>query len=347
MWIGYAVKNMAVGVEYREGATVVCPKCGQPGVLKVDTFKAAGREYRYWVVRHGAKRCILQRFEEGAPAAAPTQQEQLPVGEALAESEREGEEAQAKAEAVEVAPKTESYPREFQRRAWYAAKVGSSVGALKENPTRENFERLKSTAAQVTERLGVPTADLIEAAERYLETKSEASKMKLNETLTLVVCRIFSSLSTVAEKRGGSAPPAAVAEAIESLEERLGNLEELIRGALSSQPEKREEVRLDAAAIAAAVAEELLKRLPRPTARAPAQPRRRGGLKGLIVEILSDGRERTRSEIESEIEKRTGMRPASGPVSGRLSELAKEGVIVKLKRENLWYWKIAGGGGLE
>jgi DNA-binding PadR family transcriptional regulator len=67
----------------------------------------------------------------------------------------------------------------------------------------------------------------------------------------------------------------------------------------------------------------------------------------LIVEILSDGRERTRSEIESEIEKRTGMRPASGPVSGRLSELAKEGVIVKLKRGNLWYWKMAGGGGLE
>lgn len=327
---------MTVGVEYREGATVVCPKCGQPGVLKVDTFKAAGREYRYWVVRHGAKRCILQRFEEGAPAAAPTQQEQLPVGEALAESEREEEAAQAKVEAVKAAPKTESYPREFQRRAWYAAKVGSSVGALKENPTRENFERL-----------GVPTADLVEAAERYLETKSEASKMRLNETLTLVVCRIFSSLSTVAEKRGGSAPPAAVAEAIESLEERLGNLEELIRGALSSRVEKREEARLDAAAIAAAVAEELLKRLPRPTARAPAQPRKAGGLKGLIVEILSDGRERTRSEIESEIEKRTGMRPASGPVSGRLSELAKEGVIVKLKRGNLWYWKIAGGGGLE
>jgi hypothetical protein len=336
MWIGYAVKKMTVGVEYREGATVVCPKCGQPGVLKVDTFKAAGREYRYWVVRHGAKRCILQRFEEGAPAAAPTQQEQLPVGEALAESEREEEAAQAKVEAVKAAPKTESYPREFQRRAWYAAKVGSSVGALKENPTRENFERL-----------GVPTADLVEAAERYLETKSEASKMRLNETLTLVVCRIFSSLSTVAEKRGGSAPPAAVAEAIESLEERLGNLEELIRGALSSRVEKREEARLDAAAIAAAVAEELLKRLPRPTARAPAQPRKAGGLKGLIVEILSDGRERTRSEIESEIEKRTGMRPASGPVSGRLSELAKEGVIVKLKRGNLWYWKIAGGGGLE
>jgi len=332
---------MPNAVEKGEGAYVTCPKCGQVGILKIDTFKAGGKEYKYWVVRHGAKRCVLQRYGEAAPPAPHVEEAELQLSEIEREEEEEGA-----ARAGELPPpKAESYPRELQRRAWYTVKIASSVGALKENPTRENFERLKNTAAQIAERLGVPTADLIEAAERYLEAKSETAKMKLNETATLVACRILSSLFTAAEKGGKALAPAALAVAVQALEEKLDSAVERLEAAISSLSEKRGEERLDANALAAAIAEEVAKRIPVSPPVEPTRRPRAGGLKRLILEILSDGRERTRKEIERELEERYGVKAAPGPLSGRLSELARDGKIVKQKREGVWYWAMVEQGG--
>ena len=344
------MREMNGVAERGEGATVACPKCGQPGTLKVDTFRAAGKEYKYWVVRHGARRCILTRWEEGSPPAAlappAVQPLSLAEREEVEEEVEEREEEEAAPQPAPTAPRSESYPREFQRRAWYAAKVGSSVGSLKENPTRENLERLKSTAAQVTERLGVPTADLIEAAERFLEAKSEAAKMRVNETLTLVICRIFSSLPLGSEKRGGEAVAPTLAAAVDALEEKLEGLAGRLDAALSSLSERREAPPVDAKALADAVAEEVVKRLFATAQTQPARPSKVGGVKRMVLEILSDGRERTRAEIEREIERRFGASVGRGSLSGRLSELAKEGAIVRQKKGGTWYWRIAGWGGV-
>jgi len=257
-------------VEKRRGTAATCPRCGQIGSLEVATFKAGGREYRYWVVRHGTKRCILERYEEGKPIRLPTPPgaplplPSQPEGEPLEKKEerrekevlekkerreergverreegREREEREERREEAEpqpapAPPSAESYPKELQRRAWYAAKVASSVGALKENPTRENLERLKSTAAQITERLGVPTADLLEAAERFLETKSETAKIRLNECLTLVVCRIFSSLP-LGDRRGKAKEVLApLVTSINALEQRVAALEGKLEPLFSS-----------------------------------------------------------------------------------------------------------------
>ncbi len=41
--------------------------------------------------------------------------------------------------------------------SWYVYKLGRSVGAFKENPTKENAERLLNTLSQIEERLEVKT----------------------------------------------------------------------------------------------------------------------------------------------------------------------------------------------
>ena len=342
--------------EWREGAKVVCPKCGQPGTLKVDTFKAAGRAYKYWVVRHIAnsnvKRCIIERFEEGKPlrSRSPPAEQPLfpqPVEEKVLDEEEGGKEEvveEAAVQPVRAPPKAESYPRELQRRAWYVAKLGSSVGAFKENATRENLERLKNTVAQIIERLGVPATDLLEAAERYFETESDTAKMRLNETLTLVICRIFSSLPHV-EKRGkGGEAVTGLAAAVEALEEKVSALAEKIESLSLPPPVEREKTVLNIEQLAAAVAEEVVKRVSSAATARPSRRREVKGLKKMVLEILSDGRERKRVEIEKELEERFNVKAATSSLSGRLSELAKKGLIVKEKKGKDWYWRATGGG---
>jgi len=68
------------------------------------------------------------------------------------------------------------------------------------------------------------------------------------------------------------------------------------------------------------------------------------GLKKMVLEILSDGRERKRVEIEKELEERFNVKAATSSLSGRLSELAKKGLIVKEKKGKDWYWRATGGG---
>jgi hypothetical protein len=367
------------------GAGVVCPKCGIPGTLKVETFRAAGKEYRYWTVLHGRRRCILKRYEEGeTELALPQPPEAQPPAREAAEAEEEGE--YTAAEAVEAIssvkpPEREAYPRRVQRPAWYIVKLAASWGSLRENPTEENYRRLLNAAAQVTERLGVPTADLAVAAEQFLKTKSETAKIKVNEALTTVVCRI---VTQVLAERGetplaGGAPaePSGLEEAAARLEEGLSKLESRVQAiaetvaALEARSrETAEEVakRLEeergklalaaqtVAALAAAlererekIAEEVAKRAAEAVAQALAQRRAggagRAGVKALVLQILSDGKPRTRREIERELRERFGVEAREKPLSGRLSELKRAGLVAMEVREGVFYWRIAEGGG--
>ena len=314
-------------VEFREGAKVKCPKCGRIGTLRVDTFRAREHEYKYWVVRHGVRRCILKRFEEVKPLHP--QKQLLPL---------EGEKPVEREVKEEVQPQP-VYPRELQRRAWYAAKLASSVGALKENPSVENLNRLRNTAAQITERLGIPTGSLLEAAERYIKVRNDTAKMQLNEALTQAICALFSPLSltpSLAEKRGKEKAAATIlASTVEALEQKVNTLAEKVNTlislttALSSLEQKVEKLNVEQ------LAEEIAKRIP-----TTAIPRSKvKGLRKMLLEILSDGKERKSVEVQEELEKRFGVRASASSVAGRLSELAREGLIAKEKRGKEWYWR--------
>lgn len=75
--------------------------------------------------------------------------------------------------------------------SWYIAKVGMSVGEFKASPTPENLERLKKTATQIQERLGVDTSLLIRAAEAFLKSPDSDSRMELNASLKMLILDII------------------------------------------------------------------------------------------------------------------------------------------------------------
>jgi len=75
--------------------------------------------------------------------------------------------------------------------SWYIAKVSMSVGEFKANPTNENLERLKKTASQIQERLGVDVALLIRAAEAYMRDPNTDNRMELNAALKMLILDII------------------------------------------------------------------------------------------------------------------------------------------------------------
>jgi len=75
--------------------------------------------------------------------------------------------------------------------SWYITKLATSVGAFKENPSEENLLRLKKTAEQVKERLGVDTSLLVRVAEAFMNYRDEDSRMELNAALKMVILEII------------------------------------------------------------------------------------------------------------------------------------------------------------
>jgi len=75
--------------------------------------------------------------------------------------------------------------------SWYIAKIGMSVGEFKANPTNDNLERLKKTAQQIQERLGVDVGLLIRVAEAYMRDPNPDNRMELNATLKMLILDII------------------------------------------------------------------------------------------------------------------------------------------------------------
>jgi len=75
--------------------------------------------------------------------------------------------------------------------SWYITKIGTSVGSFKENPSEENLEKLKRTAQQIQERLGVDTSLLVRVAESYMRYHDEDSRMELNAALKMLILDII------------------------------------------------------------------------------------------------------------------------------------------------------------
>ncbi len=79
--------------------------------------------------------------------------------------------------------------------SWYIAKISMSVGALKENPTQENLDKLKRTASQIKERIGIDTSYLVRCAEEFFKRQDRDSVIELNMALKLLILEMMDRLN--------------------------------------------------------------------------------------------------------------------------------------------------------
>jgi len=90
----------------------------------------------------------------------------------------------------------------LSRISWYVFKLGSSVGALKENPTKENLELLKRTLDQLEKRLGVNVVTVRERAEAYVKRPDRKNKVALNDATKSLIAEIIVKLGEEKKEEG-------------------------------------------------------------------------------------------------------------------------------------------------
>jgi len=75
--------------------------------------------------------------------------------------------------------------------SWYITKLGMSVGAFKENPTKENLERLEKTLKQIKDRLGIDTDIVYRTAVAYMRKPNTENRMEVNMAVKSVIFEII------------------------------------------------------------------------------------------------------------------------------------------------------------
>jgi len=82
--------------------------------------------------------------------------------------------------------------------SWYIFKLGNSVGAFKENPTPENWNKLMNTITQIKERLGVDTNLLEHIVKKLHPSRSReitvSDKIELNDAVKIVISDVIVKL---------------------------------------------------------------------------------------------------------------------------------------------------------
>jgi len=82
----------------------------------------------------------------------------------------------------------------LDKASWYVFKLANSVGALKENPTPENAERLMRTISQIEERTGVNCELLKKTVSEFLAHKDTFHKVELNDVTKMTIGDIIVKL---------------------------------------------------------------------------------------------------------------------------------------------------------
>lgn len=197
-----------------EGAHITCPKCGRVGVAKIETFRAKGRTYRYWTVRHyeGSEytRCFIGRAPEITEAEAqpvvqapqvqtqaPTPVAQLPITAFLSEEE-------------------------LDRRVWYALKVVYAAANHRFQRNTDSLANFVSIVQQAIQRTKVNTQDVteqaIEAAKAIIESSDGETLARFNQLVkTIAKTIITDSRSTAWEE---------IMQRITTIEQKISEIEQ-------------------------------------------------------------------------------------------------------------------------
>ena len=186
---------------FRVGERVVCPKCGQPGVVAIERVGAKGHRYAYVAVRHygppdwRARKCYIARVDGGAAPAKP-------VAPRVAVNQREPVEARGAGEPSKPAP---SVPeprvdeREFDRIAWYVTKFNIAWGAVRAAPSEETFQAFVSVARQVAERVGVDTSTAVAAVSKFYAERSKDAVIAATTAVKEVVKAMVAKMAGAVE----------------------------------------------------------------------------------------------------------------------------------------------------
>jgi hypothetical protein len=341
-----SMQNWAVGQE------VVCPKCGTKGKVGIDRFRAGGKEYFYWTVRHyegrRVRRCIVGRVEEPIPAVETVQASR---GAGVVETPEPAVQAQAEPSVGVEVPRVvgwrveefaveESIP-EWERKAWwYVVKVNASWGSCRENPSEENFKRFVNTVQDIAQRVGVPCHYVMTAAEHFFKTKSGVATGAVNNAMQWFSRSIMEAMKRQAKGTETTAQPAQPApQPVIDIEEVRKVVREEVAKAVEAVriPEVREvkvEVPKEVVETIQAVREQIAA-IQREIEYVKEQVRQRkgfgaraivrgekkiefkeGNMYWMIREIMRDGKERTKEEIVEEIRpplREGGVRATASP----------------------------------
>jgi len=345
-------QNWAVGQE------VVCPKCGKRGKVGVDKFKAGGKVYFYWTVRHyengGVRRCVIARADGPAPAAETSRVEtQVPAGPKAAAVQ------ETRVEKAEVEEETGT---EIDRIAWYVVKFVASWGSVRENPTPENFAFFSRRCREIVERVGVDASTAEAAVNSYVATKSEKAKASANIAVKEVVKKVIARVAgteTATQPATPAPQPAVDYEVIRAVvREEVAKVVEAFK--VPQVQEVKVEVPKEFVESIAAVrnqvasiqreieyVKEQVKQRKGVGARAVACGERKiefreGNIYWMIAQIIRKGGEWTKERIVDEIKRHYGREVSGNSVSGRLSELAAAGYVQGRREGRTWYWRWVG-----
>jgi hypothetical protein len=367
-----SMQNWAVGQE------VVCPKCGTKGKVGIDRFRAGGKEYFYWTVRHyegrRVRRCIVGRVEGPIPAVetvqasrgAETVETPKPAVQAPAEPGVGVEAPRVVGWRVEEFAVEESIP-EWERKAWwYVVKVNASWGSFRENPSEENFKRFVNTVQDIAQRVGVPCHYVMTAAEHFYKTKSGVATGAVNNAMQWFSRSIMETMKRQArgtETAAQAAPVApqpsvSVEEVRKVVREEVSKAVEAVR--VPQAPEVRVEVSREVVETIAAVRDQIaavqreveyireqVRQRKGFGARSIARGEKRiefreGNMYWMIREVMRQGGEWTKEQIVEEIRGRFGKEVSGNSVSGRISELAAAGYVTGRREGRTWYWRWVG-----
>jgi len=78
------------------------------------------------------------------------------------------------------------------KKAWYITKLGTSIGALKENPTEQNLAKTLKTLNQIETRLDVNVEPLRRVCIEYVKRKDTELRIQLNGVLKQTIIEIMS-----------------------------------------------------------------------------------------------------------------------------------------------------------
>jgi len=344
------------------GAEIACPRCGTKGKVGVDTFRAAGKTYTYFTVRHyengKVRRCVIAPYQgqtlgKGTYAGVPGKGTYAEVPEAKTKVKT----------GVEV-PEVDAVA--LDRVAWYVTKLLLAYGTYRARQDEESFRQLLNVLRQVRDRLNVDVS-AAEAAVAALHAKQStdniiAATTAVKELVKSIIARVLAPGAQVPAQAQVQVPLLEAGDLVQSLRdavrEEVAKAVEAVR--IPETKEVKAEVPRDVVDAVQALRDQIAA-VQRDLAYVKEQVRQRKGLGAraiargekrvefkesslywMLKEIMKDGGEWTKEQLAEEIRRRFGKEVSGNSVSGRLSELAAAGHVAFRRQGRTWLWRWIG-----
>jgi len=356
------------------GAEITCPRCGTKGKVGVDTFRAAGKTYTYFTVRHyengKVRRCVIAPYQgqtlgKGTYAGVPGKGTYAEIPEAKTKV-KTGTEVPEAPERGTYAGAPEVDAVALDRVAWYVTKLLLAYGTYRARQDEESFRQLLNVLKQVRERLQVDVS-AAEAALAKLHAQSTtdaviAATTAVKELVKSVIARILvpgtQAPVQVPLLEAGNLVQSLTPHLREVVREEVGKVVEDLK--VPQVPEVRVEVSKEVVESIQMVRNQI-QAMQRDLEYVREQVRQRkgfgaravvrgekkvefreGNMYWMLREVMKQGGEWTKEALVEEIKRRFGKEVSGNSVSGRLSELAAAGYVAFRRQGRTWLWRWIG-----